>query len=66
MRYLPVQLLFNRQYKTQLPNTKINTDLFQHKEVQENNQCQKVKAKRKAKNKEYVKTANLQTSDKVL
>ena len=44
MRYPPAQLLFNySKYKTQLPNATINTDLFQHSEVQENNQCQKLK-----------------------
>ena len=65
--YPPAQLLFNnRQYKTRLPSAKINADLFRQKEVQENDQCQKAEAKQKADNKAYVKTANLQTGDKVL
>ena len=67
MGYPPAQLLFkNRKYNTRLPNATINTDLFQHKEVQENDQRHKAETKRKADNKAYVKTANLQTGNKVL
>ena len=47
-------------------NATINTDLFQHKEVQVNVQGQKVAAKQKADRKAYVKIYNLQTGGKVL
>ena len=60
------QLLFNnRQNKTRLPNLTINTELFRHKEVQENEQCQS-RSETKTDNKAYVKTANLQTGNKVV
>ena len=65
--YPPAQILFNnRQYKTHLPNSSINIDLFRHKEVQENDQCQKAVVKRRADSKAYMKTANLQIDDKGL
>ena len=55
--YLPAQLLLNnRKYKIRLPNSKINTNLFRHKEVQENYQRHKRQTR-----KQCVKTASLQT-----
>ena len=65
--YPPTKLIFNKRlYKTRLHSATINTDLFRHKEVQENDHRQNAETKRKPNNRAYVKTANLQTDDNVL